>query len=452
MKFINQNNQHFHHVELHIDHREQQPENWNNAKIPKHSTQPHYTANSKLFREYIGAESDSVKLTDMPINSDVKVHFILAFAIDYANGTTNGKFNVFWETNNLKPADIVSIKNKHRNVKVAVSLGGDSVDCQHKAYFKPKSISSWVDNAVSSLTQIIKQYNLDGIDVDYEHFRTGPNTFSLCIGQLISTLKSKGVISFASIAPFDDGGPVQSHYLALWEKKGRQIDYVNFQFYAYDKGIGISQFLSYFDAQVSNYNGRKVLASFISGGDGGLMGNNNLKPADIASIKNNHPNVKVAVSLGRDTVDGGRKAYFEPKSISSWVNNAVSSLTHIVKQYNLDGIDIDNENFRAGPNTFALCIGQLISTLKSNGVVTFASIAPYDDSPVQSHYLALWKTYGRQIDYVNFQFYAYDNGIGVSQFLRYFDAQASNYKGGKILASFISSGDGGLGPSNGFFF
>ncbi|XXG46787.1 hypothetical protein AAC387_Pa02g1541 [Persea americana] len=227
-------------------------------------------ANSKLFREYIGAESDSVKLTDMPINSDVEVHFILAFAIDYANGTTNGKFNVFWKTNNLKPADILSIKNKHRNVKVAVSLGGDSVDGHHKAYFNPKSISTWVNNAVSSLTQIIKQYNLDGIDIDYEHFRTGPNTFSLCIGQLISTLKSKGVICFASIAPFDDGGPVQSHYLSLWKKYGRQIDYVNFQFYAYDKGIGISQFLSYFDAQASNYKGGKVLASFISGGDGGL--------------------------------------------------------------------------------------------------------------------------------------------------------------------------------------
>ncbi|KAJ8643960.1 hypothetical protein MRB53_005708 [Persea americana] len=124
----------------------------------------------------------------------------------------------------------------------------------------------------------------------------------------------------------------------------------------------------------------------------------------------------------------------------------------IIKQYNLDGIDIDYENFHAGPNTFALCIGQLISTLKSKGVITFASTVPYDDSPVQSHYLALWKTYGRQIDYVNFQFYAYDKGIGVSQFLRYFDAQASNYKGGKILESFISSGDGGLGPSNSLFF
>ncbi|KAJ8636971.1 hypothetical protein MRB53_011238 [Persea americana] len=226
-------------------------------------------ANSKLFRQYIGAESDSVKLTDMPINPDVEVHFILAFAIDFANGTTNGKFNVFWETNNLKPADIASIKNNQPNVKVAVSLGGDTVDGGRKAYFEPKSISSWVNNAVSSLTQIIQQYNLDGIDIDYEHFRADPNTFALCIGQLISTLRSKGVITFASIAPFDDS-PVQSHYLALWKTYGRQIDYVNFQFYAYHKGIGVSQFLHYFDAQASNYKGGKILASFISSGDGGL--------------------------------------------------------------------------------------------------------------------------------------------------------------------------------------
>lgn len=230
-------------------------------------------ANSNLFREYIGAESDSVKLTDMPINSDVEVHFILAFTIDYANGPTDGEFKIFWLTNNLKPADVASIKNKHHNVKVAVSLGGDSVDSHSKAYFEPKSISSWVNNAVSSLTQIIKEYNLDGIDIDYEHFRADPNTFTECIGQLISTLKSKHIISFASIAPYDNG-PVQSHYLALWKRYGHLIDYVNFQFYAYDNGISVSQFLRYFDAQTSYYKGGKVLVSFISSGDGGLGPNN----------------------------------------------------------------------------------------------------------------------------------------------------------------------------------
>ena len=117
----------------------------------------------------------------------------------------------------------------------------------------------------------------------------------------------------------------------------------------------------------------------------------------------------------------------------------------------MDGIDIDYEHFSANPSTFAGCIGKLISGLKGNGVISFASIAPFDDDQVQSHYLALWRKYGHLIDYVNFQFYAYDKGTTVSQFLNYFDTQSSNYNGGKVLASFISDGSRGLSPGGGFF-
>ncbi|KAK1398509.1 2S globulin, Glycoside hydrolase, chitinase active site protein [Heracleum sosnowskyi] len=236
-------------------------------------------ANSKLFREYIGAESDSVKLSDLPINSEVEFHLILAFAIDYTTDNlspTDGVFNVFWETKNLGPDDIASIKDKHSNVKVAISLGGDTVgDGNDYAYFKPKSINSWVQNAVSSLTTIIKQYNIDGIDIDYEHYdsHSNLNMYVECIGQLITTLKDNEVISFASIAPFDDGGEVQSHYLALWRKYGHVIDYVNFQFYAYDK-LSVPQFLRYYNQQLHNYQGGQLLASFI------IKGNIGLKPDD----------------------------------------------------------------------------------------------------------------------------------------------------------------------------
>ncbi|KAF5930904.1 hypothetical protein HYC85_031777 [Camellia sinensis] len=163
-----------------------------------------------------------------------------------------------------------------------------------------------------------------------------------------------------------------------------------------------------------------------------------------------HSNVKVALSLGGDSVGSG-SAYFNPSSVDSWVSNAVSSLTHIIEQYGLDGIDIDYEHFKSDPETFAECIGKLITTLKQNGVISFASIAPFDDDQVQGHYLALWKSYGHVIDYVNFQFYAYDQGTTVSQFMNYFQTQSSNYNGGKVLASFSTDGSGGLSPENGFF-
>ncbi|KAL4589160.1 hypothetical protein LXL04_002064 [Taraxacum kok-saghyz] len=237
-------------------------------------------ANSNLFREYIGAESDSVKLSDVPISPKVEVHFILAFAIDYTSNNhptpTNGKFNAFWETKNLGPSEIASIKAKNSNVRVAVSLGGDSfAHDKSNVYFSPKSINSWVENAVSSLTSMIKEYNLDGIDIDYEHFRSSDDvtTFVECVGRLITILKKRKVIKFASIAPYEDNGPVQSHYLALWRKYGHVIDYVNFQFYAYDK-LSVSQFVSHFnDQQGSSYRGSQLLASFISKGNLGLPAN-----------------------------------------------------------------------------------------------------------------------------------------------------------------------------------
>ncbi|KAL8191657.1 hypothetical protein R6Q57_028388 [Mikania cordata] len=234
------------------------------------------TSKSDIFREYIGAEFNNVKFSDVPINPNVEFHYILAFAIDYTTSSssspTNGNFNVFWDTDNLTPSQVSSIKSQHSNVKVALSLGGDSVN-GGSCYFSPSSVDSWVSNSVSSLTNIIQEYNLDGIDIDYEHFHADPETFAECIGKLITTLKNNGVISFASIAPFDDD-EVQSHYQALWKSYGHIIDYVNFQFYAYDEGTTVSQFIKYFETQMSNYEGGSILASFISDGSGGLAPQN----------------------------------------------------------------------------------------------------------------------------------------------------------------------------------
>ncbi|RZC76615.1 hypothetical protein C5167_000797 [Papaver somniferum] len=233
-------------------------------------------APNEVFREYIGAEFNNVKFTDVPVNPNVEFHFILSFAIDYTTSSsaspTNGNFNVFWDSDNLSPSQVSSIKKKHSNVKVAVSLGGDSVG-DSSALFNPSSVESWVQNAVSSLTGIINKYHLDGIDIDYEHFSSDPDTFAECIGQLLTTLKGNGIISFASIAPFDDD-QVQSHYQALWSKYGHLIDYVNFQFYAYDQGTSVSQFLDYFQTQTSNYNGGKILPSFGTDSSGGLSPEN----------------------------------------------------------------------------------------------------------------------------------------------------------------------------------
>nr|DAD25994.1 TPA_asm: hypothetical protein HUJ06_027462 [Nelumbo nucifera] len=67
---------------------------------------PTHAINSNLFREYIGAEFKNVTFSDVPINPDVRFHFILAFAIDSvldnssSPSTTNGNFSVYWDTAN----------------------------------------------------------------------------------------------------------------------------------------------------------------------------------------------------------------------------------------------------------------------------------------------------------------------------------------------------------------
>ncbi|KAM5583880.1 chitinase 2 [Rosa sericea] len=244
-------------------------------------------ANSKLFREYIGAEGVGVTFSDVPIDSRVEFHFILSFAIDYTTSSrpkpTNGNFNVFWDTENLSPSHVSAIKARHRNAKVALSLGGDTV-AGKPANFTPTSINSWVRNAIASIVQITKEYKLDGIDIDYEHFNTDPNTFAECIGRLFFYLKQNKVVSFTSIAPYDDDS-VQPYYLALWRKYGHLIDYVNFQFYAYDKGTSITQFMKYFGTQSSNYKGGKVLVSFGTDNSGGLSPENGFFEA-CARLKN----------------------------------------------------------------------------------------------------------------------------------------------------------------------
>ncbi|OWM89351.1 hypothetical protein CDL15_Pgr024099 [Punica granatum] len=137
------------------------------------------------------------------------------------------------------------MKQKHPNVKFAVILGGDSVAGCY-AYLAPKSTKSWVTNAVSSITRMVREFDLDGVDIDYEHFKASPVVFAECIGQLITLLKK------------DKSGsrPVPS---SLEEVRA---SYVNFQFYAYDR-IGVPQFVGHFNQQAHNYNGGHTLASFL---------------------------------------------------------------------------------------------------------------------------------------------------------------------------------------------
>jgi hypothetical protein len=237
--------------------------------------------NGYLFREYIGAQSTGVQFSDVPINAFLSFHFILSFAIDYTPVNqkptptpTNGVFTPFWDTGNLSPAAVAAIKAAHPNVAVMAGLGGDSVQEIVNVVFTPRSIDSWVANAVSSLTNIINTYSLDGVDVDYEHFADAADvdTFVECIGRLLTELKRRKPNLTTSIAPFEDRDrKVQKYYQPLWRKYSGVIDYVNYQFYGYGANTDVDQYVRFYDEQVRNYPGAKVLASFKTGDVTGLI-------------------------------------------------------------------------------------------------------------------------------------------------------------------------------------
>ncbi|KAI4325883.1 hypothetical protein MLD38_031247 [Melastoma candidum] len=57
-------------------------------------------------------------------------------------------------------------------------------------WYDPKDTRQWISNAFSSLKSLVKEYGLDGIDVDYEIFPEGSNM-----------MKNQSVIKVATIAP-----------------------------------------------------------------------------------------------------------------------------------------------------------------------------------------------------------------------------------------------------------
>lgn len=207
-----------------------------------------------VFREYIGG--GGAALTDVPVDKSVEFHFLLAFAVDEApSGPTNGNFSGFWQPR-ISPAHVEQIKTKYNNIKVSASLGGGG----STPIFSPKSVSSWLKNAVSSLTTLIKDYSLDGIDIDYETFdySVTVHDFALCIGELITELKRMKLISMASIAPYPG---TDGYYTELWKNYSNVIDYVNYQFYS-EGDMSVDNYLSVFDEAKAMYPGGTIIPSF----------------------------------------------------------------------------------------------------------------------------------------------------------------------------------------------
>ncbi|XP_031280768.1 chitinase 2-like [Pistacia vera] len=172
-----------------------------------------------------------------------------------------------------------------------------------------------------------------------------------------------------------------------------------------------------------------------------------LTPKSVAAIKSRHPNVKALASLSGWSLGDKVLRWYNPKDPEAWISNAFSSLKSITKTYHLDGIDIDYENFpKKNISSFAYCIGELITLLKNQSVISVATIAPFHTTV--PHYVELFNKYDAVIDYVNYQFYT-DKVKNPGGFLKTFVLWAEQFDRAKLLPSYEVNGRGIQG--DGFF-
>ncbi|KAF5751798.1 chitinase 2-like [Tripterygium wilfordii] len=170
-----------------------------------------------------------------------------------------------------------------------------------------------------------------------------------------------------------------------------------------------------------------------------------LTPESLADIKNKNPKVKALASLSGWSLNKKLLYWYDPQDPQKWISNAFTSLKYIALKYHLDGIDIDYQNFPKGNKTsFAYCIGELITQLKKEKVISVATIAPYY-ATVQ-HYIELYEKYGGAIDYINYQFFT-DKVQTPELYLEAFKLQASHFDKEKLLPSFEVDGRGIHGDS-----
>lgn len=228
-------------------------------------------AHGTILTDYIGSSGSTVQFTDVPLSAGVSYIFPLSFAIDADNQgkVANGVFAPYWSSS-LTPDAAQAFVQANSNVRLAVSLAGAtqyvsaaepsrSVD-----WYDPADTNAWITQAVSSISALASQYAITGVDIDYENFPQGSNTFTTCIGGLITGLKSAGTITTASIAPF---GNTRAIYTDLFQSAGASIDYVNYQFYA-DGLSSQSDFVSEFNDVANTFGASKLLASVEANGRG----------------------------------------------------------------------------------------------------------------------------------------------------------------------------------------
>jgi GH18 family chitinase len=149
-------------------------------------------------------------------------HINYSFALPNSNGTLQGIPD---------PAKLTSlVTNGHANgVKVALAIGGWN-DGNDSAFEALAGNSGTRTTFVNSVVNVINQYNLDGVDIDWEYPDPGQsgNNYTALMQELSSAMHSRGKLLTAAVV--SEGGTANGVQPAVFAA----VDWLNIM--AYDGG------------------------------------------------------------------------------------------------------------------------------------------------------------------------------------------------------------------------
>ncbi|MFE9188502.1 glycosyl hydrolase family 18 protein [Micromonospora sp. NPDC007208] len=148
-------------------------------------------------------------------------HINYAFILPNSNGTLQG-------VDGARLSSLVS-QGHANNVKVSIAVGGWN-DGNDSAFEALAANATSRTNFVNNLVNFVNQYNLDGVDMDWEYPDPGASAtnYTALMTQLSSALHSRGKLLTAAVV--SEGGSVQGVQTAVFN----QVDWLNIM--AYDGG------------------------------------------------------------------------------------------------------------------------------------------------------------------------------------------------------------------------
>ena len=152
-----------------------------------------------------------------------------------------------------KLQDIVS-RAHAASVKVGIAVGGWS-DLNNQDFESMAANSTYRNNFVNNIVNLINQYGLDGVDIDWEYPTGGnnPANFNTLMGQLSTAMHSRGKFLTAAVAA--NG----SHADGVQSGVFSSVDFLNLM--AYDGGGSNHSTYDYAVQTINYWKGRGLQAS-----------------------------------------------------------------------------------------------------------------------------------------------------------------------------------------------